>query len=109
MKNFFESLANVWKIEELKNRILITLGLLLVYRFGAHVTLPGIDATQLNSLGNQTKDGIGSILDMFTGGAFSKASVFALGIMPYISASIVVQLMGIAIPYLQKLQKDGES
>jgi preprotein translocase subunit SecY len=80
-----------------------------VYRFGAHVTLPGIDATQLNSLGNQTKDGIGSILDMFTGGAFSKASVFALGIMPYISASIVVQLMGIAIPYLQKLQKDGES
>ena len=109
MKNFFESLANVWKIEELKNRILITLGLLLVYRFGAHVTLPGIDATQLNSLAGQTKNGIGSILDMFTGGAFSKASVFALGIMPYISASIVVQLMGIAIPYLQKLQKDGES
>lgn len=109
MKKFFESLANVWKIEELKNRILITLGLLLVYRFGAHVTLPGIDATQLNSLAGQTKDGIGSILDMFTGGAFSRASVFALGIMPYISASIVVQLMGIAIPYLQKLQKDGES
>lgn len=109
MKKFFESLANVWKIEELKNRILITLGLLLVYRFGAHVTLPGIDATQLHSLAGQTKNGIGSILDMFTGGAFSKASVFALGIMPYISASIVVQLMGIAIPYLQKLQKDGES
>ena len=109
MKKFFESLANVWKIEELKNRILITLGLLLVYRFGAHVTLPGIDATQLNSLAGQTEQGIGSILDMFTGGAFSKASVFALGIMPYISASIVVQLMGIAVPYLQKLQKDGES
>ena len=109
MKKFFESLANVWKIEELKNRILITLGLLLVYRFGAHVTLPGIDATQLNSLAGQTENGIGSILDMFTGGAFSKASVFALGIMPYISASIVVQLMGIAVPYLQKLQKDGES
>jgi preprotein translocase subunit SecY len=109
MKKFFESLNNVWKIEELKNRILITLGLLLVYRFGAHVTLPGIDATQLNSLAGQTEQGIGSILDMFTGGAFSKASVFALGIMPYISASIVVQLMGIAIPYLQKLQKDGES
>jgi preprotein translocase subunit SecY len=109
MKKFFESLANVWKIEELKNRILITLGLLLVYRFGAQVTLPGIDATQLASLAGQTKDGIGSILDMFTGGSFSKASVFALGIMPYISASIVVQLMGIAIPYLQKLQKDGES
>ena len=109
MKKFFESFLNVWKIEELKNRILVTLGLLLVYRFGAHVTLPGIDATQLTSLAGQTDKGIGSILDMFTGGAFSKASVFALGIMPYISASIVVQLMGIAIPYLQKLQKDGES
>lgn len=109
MKKFFESLANVWKIEELKNRILITLGLLLVYRFGAHVTLPGIDATQLANLQGQTQNGIGSILDMFTGGSFSKASVFALGIMPYISASIVVQLMGIAIPYLQKLQKEGES
>ena len=109
MKNFIESFKNVWKIEELKNRILFTLGLLLVYRFGAHVTLPGIDATQLGGLTGQTDKGIGSILDMFTGGAFSKASVFALGIMPYISASIVVQLMGIAIPYLQKLQKDGES
>jgi preprotein translocase subunit SecY len=109
MKKFFESFLNVWKIEELKNRIILTLGLLLVYRFGAHVTLPGIDATQLTSLAGQTDKGIGSILDMFTGGAFSKASVFALGIMPYISASIVVQLMGIAIPYLQKLQKDGES
>lgn len=109
MKKFIESFSNVWKIEELKNRILITLGLLVVYRFGAHVTLPGIDATQLSQLAGQTEQGIGSILDMFTGGAFSKASVFALGIMPYISASIVVQLMGIAIPYLQKLQKDGES
>jgi preprotein translocase subunit SecY len=109
MKKFFESFVNVWKIEELKNRIVLTLLLLLVYRFGAHVTLPGIDATQLTSLAGQTDKGIGSILDMFTGGAFSKASVFALGIMPYISASIVVQLMGIAIPYLQKLQKDGES
>ena len=109
MKKFFESFLNVWKIEELKNRIVLTLLMLLVYRFGAHVTLPGIDATQLHSLAGQTDKGIGSILDMFTGGAFSKASVFALGIMPYISASIVVQLMGIAIPYLQKLQKDGES
>ena len=109
MKNFIQSFQNVWKIEELKNRILVTLGLLLVYRFGAHVTLPGIDATQLTGLAGQTKQGIGSILDMFTGGAFSKASVLALGIMPYISASIVVQLMGMAIPYLQKLQKDGES
>jgi preprotein translocase subunit SecY len=109
MKKFFESLVNVWKIEELKNRILITLGLLLVYRFGAQVTLPGIDASKLEGLANQTDQGIGSLLNMFTGGAFSQASVFALGIMPYISASIVVQLMGIAVPYLQKLQKDGES
>jgi preprotein translocase subunit SecY len=109
MKKFIDSFLNIWKIEELKNRILWTLGLLLIYRFGSHVTLPGIDATQLASLEGQTKEGIGSILDMFTGGSFSKASVFALGIMPYISASIVVQLMGIAIPYLQKLQKDGES
>jgi preprotein translocase subunit SecY len=109
MKKFIESIKSVWKIEELKNRIVFTLGLLLVYRFGAHVTLPGIDANQLANLAGQTDQGLGSILDMFTGGAFSKASVFALGIMPYISASIVVQLMGIAIPYLQKLQKDGES
>jgi preprotein translocase subunit SecY len=109
MKKFIESLANIWKIEELKNRIGITLLILLVYRFGAHVTLPGIDATQLTGLAGQTKSGLGSIIDMFSGGAFSKASVFALGIMPYISASIVVQLMGIAIPYLQKLQSDGES
>jgi preprotein translocase subunit SecY len=109
MKKFFESLANVWKIEELKNRILVTLGILLVYRFGAQVTLPGIDASKLANLADQTGQGIGGLLDMFTGGAFSQASVFALGIMPYISASIVVQLMGMAVPYLQKLQKDGES
>jgi preprotein translocase subunit SecY len=102
MKKFIESLVNIWKI-------VLTLGILLVYRFGAHVTLPGIDATQLTGLAGQTKSGLGSIIDMFSGGAFSKASVFALGIMPYISASIVVQLMGIAIPYLQKLQSDGES
>lgn len=109
MKKFIDSFINVWKIEELKNRILLTLGLLLVYRFGAQVTLPGIDATQLTNLTNQTNEGIGWLINVFTGGAFSQASVFALGIMPYISASIVVQLMGIAVPYLQKLQKDGES
>ncbi|GGB71668.1 protein translocase subunit SecY [Flavobacterium suaedae] len=109
MKKFFEAFINVWKIEELKNRILVTLGLLLVYRFGAHVTLPGVDATKLNSLTDQAQEGIGWLIDVFTGGAFSQASIFALGIMPYISASIVVQLMGIAIPYLQKLQKEGES
>ncbi len=106
---FINTLKNIWKIEELKNRILVTLGLLLVYRFGAQVVLPGVDASQLANLANQTDGGLLGLLNAFTGGAFSNASVFALGIMPYISASIVVQLMGIAVPYLQKLQKDGES
>ncbi len=106
---FIDTIKNIWKIEELKNRILVTLGLLLVYRFGAQVVLPGVDAAQLAQLGTQTQDGILGLLNAFTGGAFANASVFALGIMPYISASIVVQLMGIAIPYLQKLQKEGES
>ncbi|WP_121964021.1 preprotein translocase subunit SecY [Myroides sp. N17-2] len=109
MKKFFETLASIWKIEELKNKILITLGLLLVYRFGTQVTLPGIDATKLQALTDQTDQGIGWLINVFTGGAFAQASVFALGIMPYISASIVVQLMGMAVPYLQKLQNDGES
>ncbi|MDR2224024.1 MAG: preprotein translocase subunit SecY [Flavobacteriaceae bacterium] len=109
MKKFFETLASIWKIEELKNKLLITLGLLLVYRFGTQVTLPGIDATKLHALTEQTDQGIGWLINVFTGGAFAQASVFALGIMPYISASIVVQLMGIAVPYLQKLQNDGES
>ncbi|OUR99438.1 preprotein translocase subunit SecY [Flavobacteriales bacterium 33_180_T64] len=103
------TLKNVWKITELKDRIILTLGLLLVYRFGAQVVLPGIDATQLGGLQEGADGGILGILNMFTGGAFANASVFALGIMPYISASIVVQLMGIAIPYLQKLQKEGAS
>lgn len=106
---FIDTIKNVWKIEELKNRILVTLGLLLVYRFGAQVVLPGVDAAELANLGTQTQDGLLGLLNAFTGGAFANASVFALGIMPYISASIVVQLMGIAIPYLQKLQKEGES
>ncbi len=106
---FIESIKNVWKIEELRNRIVVTLGLLLVYRFGAQVTLPGIDAAQLGGLSDSTDSGLLGLLNAFTGGAFANASVFALGIMPYISASIVVQLMGIAIPYLQKLQKEGAS
>ncbi|EAR17219.1 MULTISPECIES: preprotein translocase subunit SecY [Robiginitalea] len=109
MKKFFEIITNIWKIEELRSRILITLGLLLVYRFGAQVVLPGIDTSQLAELSSNTEQGILGILNAFTGGAFANASVFALGIMPYISASIVVQLMGIAIPYLQKLDKEGES
>ena len=104
-----ETLRNVWKITELRDRIVLTLGLLLVYRFGAQVVLPGIDASKLGALGDNTGEGLLGLLNAFTGGAFANASVFALGIMPYISASIVVQLMGIAIPYLQKLQKEGES
>ncbi len=107
---FIDTLKNVWKIEELRNRILLTLGMLLVYRFGAQVVLPGIDADMLATFaGKFNEGGIGGLLNAFTGGAFANASVFALGIMPYISASIVVQLMQIAVPYLQKLQKEGES
>ena len=107
---FIETLKNVWKIEELRNRILLTLGMLLVYRFGAQVVLPGIDADMLTAFaGNFDSGGLTGLLNAFTGGAFANASVFALGIMPYISASIVVQLMQIAVPYLQKLQKEGES
>ena len=110
MKNFFDILANIWKIEELRERILLTLFLLAIYRIGAQIVLPGIDPIQLSELADRTGGGgLLGVLNMFTGGAFANASVFALGIMPYISASIVVQLMGIAIPYLQKLQKDGES
>lgn len=110
MKRFLEVISSIWKIEELKNRIVITLGLLVVYRIGAQVVLPGIDPVQLSELSSRTGGGgLLGVLNMFTGGAFANASVFALGIMPYISASIVVQLMGIAVPYLQKLQKEGES
>ncbi|AXG67871.1 preprotein translocase subunit SecY [Kordia sp. SMS9] len=110
MKKFIDTIKSIWGIEELKTKILVTLGLLLVYRFGAQVSLPGMDYTKLgDAFTGNFDDGLGGLLNMFTGGAFAKASVFALGIMPYISASIVVQLMGIAIPYLQKLQKEGES
>ena len=109
MKSFIQTLKNIWKIEDLKARILFTLSILLVYRFCAHVTLPGIDPAQLQALKSQTSGGIMSILDMFSGGAFSNASIVALGIMPYISASIMVQLLGIAIPFFQKMQREGES
>ncbi|CAM1341880.1 Preprotein translocase, membrane subunit SecY [Tenacibaculum aestuarii] len=109
MMNFINTLKDIWKIEELKEKLLLTLGLIAVYRFMAAVPLPGIDPTQLTALKDSTSDGLLGLLNAFTGGAFARASVMALGIMPYISASIVVQLMGIAVPYLQKLQKDGES
>jgi len=110
MKKVLETLYNIYKIEELRERVILTLGMLLVYRLGAQVVLPGIDSVQLAALSNRADGGgLLGILNAFTGGAFANASVFALGIMPYISASIVVQLMGIAVPYLQKLQKEGES
>src|SRR6056297_4284719 len=108
MKKFFETLRNIWKIEELRSRILYTLGILLVYRLGTHVVLPGIDPTRLANL-QQPSGNIMDIINLFTGGAFARASIFGLGIMPYISASIVIQLMGIAIPYFQRLQREGES
>ncbi len=110
MKKIFDTILNIYKIEELRIRIITTLGFLLVYRLGAQVVLPGIDSIQLAELSDKAGGGgLLGILNAFTGGAFANASIFALGIMPYISASIVVQLMGIAIPYLQKLQKEGES
>lgn len=109
MKKFIETLKNIYKIEDLRKRIGITLFFLLIYRLGSYVALPGIDPAQLGQLKSQTSDGLLGLLDMFSGGAFSNASIFALGIMPYISASIVVQLMGIAVPYFQRLQKEGES
>ena len=108
MKKFFETLRNIWKIEELRSRILYTLGILLVYRLGTHVVLPGIDPTRLANL-QQPSGNIMDIINLFTGGAFARASIFALGIMPYISATIVIQLLGIAVPYFQRLQRDGES
>ena len=110
MKKFIETILNIYNIQELRGRIITTLSLLLVYRLGAQIVLPGIDSVQLAALSSRADGGgLLGILNAFTGGAFANASVFALGIMPYISASIVVQLMGIAVPYLQKLQKEGES
>ena len=104
-----QTLKNIFKIEDLRARIFFTLGIILLYRLGKYITLPGIDPQWLGNLRTQTSSGIMGLLDMFSGGAFSQASVFALGIMPYISASIVVQLLGIVFPYFQKLQKEGES
>jgi preprotein translocase subunit SecY len=106
---FLETLRNIWKIEDLRSRILTTLGFILIYRLGSFVVIPGIDPNQLANLEAQTSGGVLGLLNMFSGGAFSNASIFALGIMPYISASIVVQLLGMAIPYFQRLQREGES
>ena len=109
MKRLIETIKNIFKIEELRNRIVYTIMLLLVYRLGSFVVVPGIDPTQLANLTAQTSDGLMGLLNMFSGGAFGNASIFALGVMPYISASIVIQLLGIMIPYFQRLQREGES
>ena len=106
---FIETLKNIWKVEELRNKLGMTILFILIYRFGSFIVLPGINPEALTALQQQTSSGLMSLLDMFSGGAFSNASIFALGIMPYISASIVVQLLTIAIPYFQKMQREGES
>jgi len=109
MKAFIQTLKNIWKIDELRSRILFTLGIILVYRLGSKVVLPGVDPAMLEEFSKRTSQGVMGLLDMFSGGAFSNASIFALGIMPYISASIIIQLLTIAVPYFQRLQKEGES
>ena len=109
MKRFFQTIQNIFKIEELRKRIVYTVLLLLVYRLGSFIVLPGIDPTKLAALEEQASTGLLSLLDMFSGGAFGNASIFALGVMPYISASIVIQLLGVMVPYFQKLQREGES
>lgn len=109
MRKLIETIRNIYKIEELRNRILYTLGIILIYRLGSYVVLPGVDPHMLSNLQQQGSSGLMGLLNMFSGGAFSNASIFALGIMPYISASIVIQLLGMAIPYFQKLQREGES
>ena len=109
MKKFIETLKNCWKVEDLRQRLLITILFTAIYRFGSFVVLPGINPAKLETLQSQTAGGLMSLLDMFSGGAFSNASIFALGIMPYISASIVMQLLAVAVPYFQKMQREGES
>ncbi|MBO7640428.1 MAG: preprotein translocase subunit SecY [Bacteroidales bacterium] len=109
MKKFFETIKNIFKIEELRKRLVYTLMLILVYRFGCQVVLPGIDATLLAAFQSSTQEGLVGLLNMFSGGAFGNASIFALGVMPYISASIIVQLLGVFVPYFRKLQMEGES
>ena len=106
---FIQTIKNIWKVEDLRTRIGITLLFVAIYRFGSFVVLPGIDTGALGNLQRQTSEGLMSLLDMFSGGAFSNASIFALGIMPYITASIVIQLLSLAVPYFQKLQREGES
>jgi preprotein translocase subunit SecY len=107
MKKFIDTIKNIWKVEELRQRILLTFGLILIYRIGSFIVLPGVNQGALAA--GSTGGGLVGLLDLFAGGAFSKASIMALGIMPYISASIIMQLLGMAVPVVQKLQKEGES
>jgi preprotein translocase subunit SecY len=109
MKKFIETLQNIFRIEDLRKRILFTLVILLVYRLGCYVVIPGVDPAQLANLQNQASEGLMGLLNMFSGGAFGNAAIFGLGVMPYISASIVVQLLGMMVPYFQRLQREGES
>ncbi len=109
MKRFFQTIANIFKIEELRRRILYTLGLIVIYRLGSYIVLPGIDGSMLANLQSQSSEGLLGLLNMFSGGAFGNASIFALGVMPYISASIVIQLLAVMIPFFQRLQREGES
>lgn len=109
MKKFIETIKNIFKIEDLRKRIIYTLAILLVYRAGSFVVIPGIDPSQLANLKSQTSEGLLGLLNMFSGGAFGNASIFALGVMPYISASIVIQLLTMMVPYFQRLQREGES
>ncbi|MBQ7635171.1 MAG: preprotein translocase subunit SecY [Bacteroidaceae bacterium] len=109
MKKIIETIKNIWRIEDLRTRLLITILFVAIYRFGSFVVLPGVNPGALQQLHEQTSEGLMSLLNMFSGGAFENASVFALGIMPYISASIVIQLLAVAVPYFQKMQREGES
>ena len=109
MNRLIETIRNIFKIEELRKRILFTVLIILVYRFGSFVVIPGVDPNQLSIIQRSSEGGLLGLLNMFSGGAFGNASIFALGIMPYITASIIIQLLGMAVPYFQRLQKEGES
>ena len=109
MKRFFQTIANMFKIEDLRKRLIYTFLLIVVYRLGSYVVIPGIDASQIAALQQKTSEGLVGLLNMFSGGAFGNASIFALGVMPYISASIVIQLLGVFLPSFQRLQREGES
>jgi preprotein translocase subunit SecY len=109
MKNLINTLRNIWKIEDLRVRILNTLGFILIYRLGSYVVLPGVNSDALAQAHEGGDSGLVGLINVFAGGAFSRASIFGLGIMPYISASIVMQLLGMALPYFRKMQMEGES